>query len=86
MYQVFQDGKPADNTSFPNLKYDCWKNSVFKTYHEAVFYAILWAWPYKQSDVTAKMLIEVCEFFEDNNDEMNMGMGDYPLIMSIREV
>lgn len=84
MYQVYQDGKPADSTGYPEIK--SWPNSKFDTFVQAVTYAIRWAYPYKLSDITAQMIEEVSFQFENNNFEVDMGMTEFPIMMSIREI
>jgi hypothetical protein len=41
-YQVFNNGKPADTTGFPQLKGDGWMRSKFDTLEEARDYADDW--------------------------------------------
>jgi hypothetical protein len=85
MYQVFQDGKQADSFGYPGLSAS-WSNSVFNTLPEAVTYAILWAYPYSLSDVDKDMLDFYITEFEENYFEVDMGMSEFPVIMSIKEI
>lgn len=42
MFQVFDDGKPADTTGYPQLKGKGWENSCFNTLEKAREYARHW--------------------------------------------
>ena len=52
MFEVFEDGKTADYTAFPHLKYKSDKRAVFKTQEEAEFWANWWV--YRGMDVGQK--------------------------------
>jgi len=41
-YQVFDNGRPADTTGYPQLKGSGWHNSVFDTFTAAHEYALNW--------------------------------------------
>lgn len=45
-YQVFDNGKPADQKGFPILKGNGWKNSKFPTWQAAMAYARKWLGAY----------------------------------------
>ena len=49
MFQVFDGGKPADETTVPRLKGLGWENSKFETFEEAQKYARMWCAPYGSS-------------------------------------
>lgn len=42
MFQVFDGEKPADREHCKGLTADCWSNSKFETWEEAVAYANKW--------------------------------------------
>lgn len=42
MFQVFDNGKPADEDGFPKLKEHGWETSKFETFAEAEKYALHW--------------------------------------------
>ncbi len=42
MFQVFDGEKPADREHCKGLTADCWANSKFETWEEAVIYADGW--------------------------------------------
>lgn len=45
-YQVFDNGKPADQKGFPILKGNGWKSSKFSTWQAAMAYARKWLGAY----------------------------------------
>ena len=82
-YQVFQDDKPADTKSYPEIGQGLgWDNSVFDTFDEALYYAYEWAYPHWRGfefgeDYTTKMELDT---------PVNMSMSEFPVMMEIREV
>lgn len=85
MYQVFQDGKPADSFGYEDII--GWSESKYDTLEQAVTHALLWAYPYSLSQITPSMLNYFVEQFQQNNYEVDMGMfKEFPVIMSIREI
>ena len=49
MFQVFQNGKPADCFGYPEM-HKSWNKSKFETKHEAEVYAIHWAYPFSEEE------------------------------------
>jgi len=49
LFQVFQNGKPADCFGYPEMD-KSWNNSTFQTKREAEIYAFHWAYPYSNEE------------------------------------
>lgn len=82
MYQVFQDGIPADSTGYPNIRGACWTTSIFDDYQKAVEYAHLWAYPISQDDLDGMPLRHM-----PLGVPVDMSMGnDCKVMMEVREI
>lgn len=46
MFQVLDNGKPADSSEYPSLKGHGWNNSIFQFFEAAEAYAMLWLGKY----------------------------------------
>ena len=78
MFQVFEDGKPADTQGYPIVRGSCWENSKFETFDEAVEYAHLWALPVSRGELN-----KMCFAKMELNKPISLGQG---AMMEIREV
>ena len=81
MYQVLQDGKPADCCGYPDV-HPSWCKSVFDTIEEANEYAYRWAFPVSKG--IAREMAEAQPLAL--NTEADLSYSEFPVMMKIVEV
>jgi hypothetical protein len=80
-YQVFQDGKPADNIGYPDIK--SWTNSKFETFEEAVLYALHWAYPQPIEELKDEVPYFIDRF---KDGPVDCSTCECPVMMEIRKI
>lgn len=79
MFQVLENGKPADSNSFNLKKNNGWDCSIFEKKREAEVYAYTWCFPCSKQ----KALNEAPEMELDKKYYIS-GAGDYIQIVEVK--
>lgn len=81
MYQVLENGIPADCFNYPTV-HKSWNKSIFSSFEEANQYAYYWALPVSKE--------QAAKIADENplslNEERDLSYCEFPVIMKIVEI
>lgn len=83
MFQVLENDKPAEHSSFPEEVHPSWNCSTFNTFEEAKLYVVEWFFPVTDKEMAYNIAQKI-----EMKIGVNMNFGDLadPFYMKIIEV